>query len=191
MIFVANKISFEAMAKAMVKAINTSKRKYLSNHFLCFAFVENGALIASDGRQMIGIKQEFLHGIGDAELKEGTAYNLNVMKWNKCHIAIQLEEVENINVRDIDNVINFNGFEYGATNELNSFLAANYRLGCFDLNHLLTAFEVVKAGGGANAVFSKNRQFKVENEFAFFTCVSMVENNPVFEPQEFVELKAI
>ena len=188
--FIANKMVFEKLAKDIEKVIKTNKKKYLSNYFLTFAFVKNGALIVSDGRQMIGIKKEFLNGINDAELKDNTAYNFKVMKWNKCYVAIELEEVENIVVGDVDKIINFNGFQWGASNDINSFLTCCYRVGCFDLNHLLTAFEVANAGG-ANATFSKTRQFKVESDFAFYICLAMLEKNPVFEAQEFSDLKAI
>ena len=188
--FIANKMMFEKLAKDMEKVIKTSKKKYLSDYSLTFAFVKNGALIVSDGRQMIGIKKEFLNGINDAELKDNTAYNFKVMKWNKCYIAIELEEVENINISNIDNIIKFNGFQWGVGTDLNSFLTCCYRAGSFDLNHLLTAFEVARTGG-ANATFSKTRQFKVESEFAFYICLAMLENNPIFEPQKFSDLKAI
>ena len=188
--FIANKMMFEKLAKDMEKVIKTSKKKYLSDYFLTFAFVKNGALIVSDGRQMIGIKKEFLNGINDAELKDNTAYNFKVMKWNKCYIAIELDEVENIVVGDVDNIINFNGFEFGASSELNMFLAYSYRLGVFDLNHLLTAFEVARTGG-ANVTFSNTRQFKVESEFAFYTCLAMIEKNSIFEPHKIAELKAV
>lgn len=188
--FIANKMMFEKLAKDMEKVIKNSKKKYISSHFLTFAFVKNGALIVSDGRQMIGIKKEFLNGVNDSELKDNTAYNFKVMKLNKCYIAIELEEVENINISNIDNIINFDGFQWGISNDLNTFLTCCYRVGCFDLNHLLTAFEVANAEG-ANVTFSGKRQLKVESDFAFYTCLAMIENNPVFEPQKFSDLKAV
>jgi hypothetical protein len=188
--FIANKSVFEKLAKEMEKVIKTSSKKYVGNYFLKYAFVKNGALIASDGRQMIGIKKEFLDGINGSELKDNTAYTFKAMKFNKFHIAIELEEVENINISNIDKIINFDGFQWGTSKNLNSFLTCCYRVGCFDLNHLLTAFEVVNSGG-ANATFSKTRQFKVESDFAFYTCLSILESNPVFEPQKFSDLKAV
>ena len=190
MLFTANKGVFEKMAKDMEKVIKESKKKYISNYFLTFAFVKNGALIVSDGRQMIGIKKEFLYGINEAEFKDGAAYNFKVMKWNKCYIAIELEEVENIVVGNVDKVINFNGFEFGTSSDINMFLANSYRIGTFDLNHLLTAFEIARTGG-ANATFSNARQFKVESDFAFYICLAMIEKNSIFEPHKISELKAV
>jgi hypothetical protein len=112
------------------------------------------------------------------------------MKFNKFHIAIELEEVENINISNIDNIINFNGFQWFAGSDQNSFLACCYRVGCFDFNHLLTAFEIANAGG-ANATFSKTRQFKVESDFAFYICLAMIEKDSIFEPHKIAELKAV
>ena len=188
MVFIADKHNFKAIASNMEKVIKTSQKKYIGNsYFAKYAFTNNGFLFATDGRQMIGIRYEHLIPMNGEFIKDNTAYNFKVSNFNKWNISIELEEVQGVVFGNIDTVINFkveHTFGY-SFNDIDSWLAFNYRLGSFNHEHLEIAFEVARNNG--IITYSNSRQMKVESNYAFFTCLSKIATKDVIKPKSLEE----